>query len=80
MTGLRKLRNDKGFQRKFVAGQIGICGKHLNDIEIGKVNLTDNVAKKFSDFYEIKVEEIKNMYLEGKDETSRDFKKTSTTS
>jgi len=80
MTGLRKLRYDKGLQRKFVALKIGICGKHLNDIEIGTVSLTVDVAKRFSDFYEIEVNEINNMYMEGKNETIRSFKKTGSTS
>lgn len=65
---LRVYRNAKGLQRKFVAEKIGICGKHLNDIEIGKVNLTDNVAKKLADVYSEDVKKIKNMYLEGKNE------------
>lgn len=80
MTILRELRYEKGLQRKFVACQIGICGKHLNDIEAGKVNLTNDVAKRFSEFYEIEIEEIKSMYMEGKNETSGSCKKTSSAS
>ncbi|WP_291568631.1 helix-turn-helix transcriptional regulator [Clostridium sp. UBA2485] len=67
-TSLRKLRYDKGLQRKFVAEKIGICGKHLNDIEVGKVNLTDNIASKLSNLYNVKLEEIRSMYEEGKNE------------
>ena len=77
---LKKLRDIKGFQRKFIVSKIGISGKHLNDIEAGRVNLTDDIAKRFSDFYNIEVEEIENMYEEGKSETSKDFEKTSKTS
>lgn len=68
MTRLRELRYKRGLQRKFVAEKIGICGKHLNDIEIGKVNLTDDVAKKLADVYAEDVENIKYMYKEGKNE------------
>lgn len=80
MTALRKLRMNRGLQRKFVASKIGICGKHLNDIEGGKVNLTNNVAKRFSEFYDLEVKEIENMYMEGKDEAIRNSKKTKPTS
>jgi len=64
---LRQLREGRGYQRKFVAKKIGICGKHLNDIEAGKVNLTEKVAVKFSEVYDIELNKIKNMYEEGKD-------------
>lgn len=64
MTSLRKFRYDKGFQRQFVASKIGICGKHLNDIESGKVNLTNNVASKLSKFYGVETNYIKTMYME----------------
>ena len=77
---LKIFRDNKGFQRKFVVANIGICGKHLNDIEAGRVNLTDNVATKLSEFYDVEVKEIKTMYAEGKDGTIRNFKKTSPTS
>ncbi|MCX7884249.1 MAG: helix-turn-helix transcriptional regulator [Caloramator sp.] len=63
---LRELRYSKGLQRKFVAEHINISGKHLNDIEKGKVNLTDKMCKKLSKFYGIGEDEIKLMYLEGK--------------
>ncbi|QXE20426.1 helix-turn-helix domain-containing protein [Clostridium sp. 001] len=65
---LKELRSDRGFQRKFVATKIGISGKHLNDIEAGRVNLTTSVATKFSNFYGIDVTAIKEMYEEGKNE------------
>lgn len=80
MTRLRELRYKRGLQRKFVAEKIGICGKHLNDIEIGKVNLTDDVAKKLADVYAEDVENIKYMYKEGKNEEKWNSKQTSTTS
>lgn len=63
---LRQLRNKRGLRRKFVASNLNICGKHLNDIEAGRVNLTENLAGKFSDFYGIDVGKIKEMYEEGK--------------
>lgn len=66
--GLRELRNKKGLQRKFVAARIGICGKHLNDIEAGKVNLTEEIAKKLADVYTEDVGIIKSMYMEGRNE------------
>lgn len=65
---LRQLRNSRGLQRKFVVSKINISGKHLNDIEAGRVNLTDKVAAKLSNFYGVNVKEIKKMYKEGKDD------------
>jgi len=66
---LKIFRDNKGFQRKYVVSNIGISGKHLNDIEAGRVNLTDKCATKLSEFYGVDVGDIKNMYEEGKDET-----------
>ncbi|MDP4179062.1 MAG: helix-turn-helix transcriptional regulator [Bacillota bacterium] len=63
---LRELRRKNGYQRKFVAEKVNICGKHLNDIEAARVNLTEKVANKLSIFYNIELDKIKNMYLEGK--------------
>jgi DNA-binding XRE family transcriptional regulator len=77
---LKTLRETKGFQRKFAVSKIGISGKHLNDIEAGRVNLTDNCAEKISQFYGVNIDDIKNMYEEGKNETSGGCKKTSPTS
>lgn len=74
MANLRELRYDRGLQRQFVAKKVGICGKHLNDIEASKVSLTDNVAKRLSNLYELDVKEIRNMYEEGKNETIRGHK------
>lgn len=65
---LRQLRNSRGLQRKFVVSKLNISGKHLNDIEAGRVNLTDKVAAKLSNFYGVNVKEIKKMYKEGKDD------------
>ena len=65
---LKEFRANKGFQRKFVVAGVGICGKHLNDIEAGRVNLTDNVATKLSELYSVDVNTIKTMYKEGKNE------------
>lgn len=65
---LRDLRNKRGFRRNYVAEIVGICGKHLNDIEAGKVNLTPKVAEKLSDIYQLDSKEIFEMYLEGKNE------------
>lgn len=65
---LRQLRNSRGLQRKFVVSKLGISGKHLNDIEAGRVNLTNKVAAKLSKFYDIDVEKIKKMYKEGKND------------
>lgn len=74
---LKELRANKGFQRKFVVAKVGISGKHLNDIEAGRVNLTDKVAARLSEIYGINVSNIKEMYQEGKDEKLGDYKKTS---
>lgn len=74
---LKKFRDNEGFQRKYVVSKIGISGKHLNDIEAGRVNLTDKYATRLSEFYGVDINVIKNMYEEGKDETIRGFKKTS---
>lgn len=63
---LGQLRNSRGIQRQFAALHLEICGKHLNDIEAGRVNLTDKMALKFSNFYNIDVKKIKEMYREGK--------------
>lgn len=63
---LKQFRAKKGFQRKFVVAGIGISSRHLNDVEAGRVNLTDKVAVKFSVFYGVEVSTIKIMYLEGK--------------
>lgn len=77
---LKEFRDFKGFQRKFAVAGVGISSKHLNDIEAGRVNLTDNCATKLSEFYDVDISSIKNMYMEGKNETSTDTKKTITTS
>jgi transcriptional regulator with XRE-family HTH domain len=80
---LRELRASRGFQRRFVVSHIGISSKHLNDIEAGRVNLTEKCAKRLSEFYSIDINTIKSMYLEGKEDnngTKRDFKKTVQTS
>lgn len=66
--GLRELRYKFGYQRKFIAEKVGITGKHLNDIEIARVNLTDDVAKKLSEVYGTDVDMIKKIYEEGKNE------------
>ena len=58
---LRNLRNERGLRRSFVANMVGICGKHLNDIERGRVNLTQKVA----DVYQLDIEEIFKLYKEG---------------
>lgn len=79
MTSLRKLRYNAGLQRKFVAQKVGITGKHLNDIEAGKVNLTDNVAKRLANVYNIDVETIKKIYMEGKRENDKSRFITETT-
>jgi len=68
MTSLRKFRYDKGFQRQFIASKVGICGKHLNDIESGKVNLTENIANRLSEIYGVNSQDIILMYKEGRDE------------
>lgn len=65
---LRDLRNERGLKRKYVAEMVGICGKHLNDIEAAKVNLTPKVAEKLSNIYQLDSKEIFEMYLEGKNE------------
>lgn len=77
---LREYRKAQGLQRKFVAIKVGICGKHLNDIEAGRVNLTDKVALKLSEVYGVDLSKIKHMYREGKNEEHRDYKKTAGTS
>lgn len=64
---LRELRNKRGLRRNFVANMVGICGKHLNDIEGGRVNLTRKVAEKLSKVYQLDIEEIFKLYKEGKD-------------
>ncbi len=65
---LRQFRNSKGLQRKFVVEHIDISGKHLNDIEAGRVNLTDKIALKLANFYKINIKKIKEMYEEGKND------------
>lgn len=70
----------KGQQRQYVANQIGICGKHLNDIEAGRVNLTDKLAVKLSELYGIGVDEVKSMYEEGKDGKYRGSRKAGSNS
>ncbi|MGG7214021.1 helix-turn-helix domain-containing protein [Clostridium nigeriense] len=62
---LRNLRNKRGLRRNFVADTVGICGKHLNDIEGGRVNLTQKVAEKLAELYQLDVGEIFKMYKEG---------------
>lgn len=62
---LRNLRNERGLRRSFVANMVGICGKHLNDIERGRVNLTHKVAEKLADVYQLDIEEIFKLYKEG---------------
>lgn len=70
MKNLRAFRYDKGLQRKYVAEKIGISGRHLNDIEVGKVNLTDNVAIKMAEVYGVSLEIIKYLYQGEKNEKS----------
>lgn len=77
---LREFRYSKGLQRQYVSSQIDISGKHLNDIEIGKVNLTDKIASKLSTLYNVEISTIKSMYEEGKNEKKRNTKKTSAAS
>lgn len=72
---LREFRYSKGLQRQYVSSQIDISGKHLNDIEIGKVNLTDKIASKLSTLYNVEISTIKSMYEEGKNEKKRNTKK-----
>lgn len=74
---LKELRAHKGYQRKFVVEKICISSKHLNDIEAGRVNLTDRVANKLSIFYDLDVDEIKSMYMEGKMKREEILKKQS---
>lgn len=64
MTKLRELRNSKGLQRKFVAESIGVSARHLNDIEIANVNLTDNIATKLAAVYGVDEEYLKELYDE----------------
>nr|WP_025775187.1 helix-turn-helix transcriptional regulator [Clostridium botulinum] len=71
---LRQFRNSKGLQRKFVVSRIDISGKHLNDIEAGRVNLTDKMASKLAIFYKLDIKKIKEMYEEGKNEYFRCYK------
>lgn len=66
MDNLRKYRDKCGFQRRFISESIGITGKHLNDVEAGRVNLTNNVAGKLADVYGLNVDIIKKMYKAGK--------------
>ena len=77
---LKEFRDNRGFQRKFVVASVGISGKHLNDIEAGRVNLTDKYAIKLSKFYCVDINNIKKMYKEGKHGECRDIKETSSTS
>jgi len=77
---LKEFRANKGLQRKFVVTKVGISGKHLNDIEAGRVNLTDKFAVKLSKFYKVDISTIQTMYKEGRNEECRDIKKTSATS
>ena len=75
---LRKYRYEHGFTRKFISSKVEISGKHLNDIEAGKVNLTENIAKKLSEVYGIDLDNIKQMYREGENGQQKD-KGTATT-
>lgn len=77
---LKEYRDSKGLRPSFVATAIGVCRKHLNDIENGRVNLTENRADNLSQFYGINVNTIKEMYEEAKNEKFRHSKKASTTS
>ncbi|KZL88663.1 helix-turn-helix transcriptional regulator [Clostridium magnum] len=77
---LREFRYIKGLQRQFVASKVGICGKHLNDIESGRVNLTVKVKQKLSDLYKTDEKDIESMYKEVRNEKERDTIKTKSTS
>ena len=68
MSDLRKYRYSKGYQRKFVAKACEITGDHLNDIEGGRVNLTNTVAIKLARVYGVDVDTIKGIYKESKNE------------
>lgn len=63
---LRQFRNNRGLQRKFVASKIKISGKHLNDIEAGRVNLTDKVALRFSHLYSVNIQKLSKCIRRGK--------------
>jgi transcriptional regulator with XRE-family HTH domain len=77
---LREDRANKGLQRKFVVSKIGISSKHLNDIEAGRVTLTEKFAVKLSQFYGVDINLILEMYKEGRNAECRDSEKTETTS
>lgn len=63
---LREFRKGKGYQRQFIATNVGICGKHLNDVEAGRVNLTKKVALKLSEVYKVNISKVIDMYMEGR--------------
>lgn len=65
---LRELRNKRGLRRNYVAEIVGICGKHLNDIEGGRVNLTQKVAEKLSELYQLDIGKVFEMYKEGQND------------
>lgn len=66
MLPLRQIREEKGFQRKFVAKKLEIVPDHLSSIERGKAGLTIHIARKLSKLYEYSIEEIIKAYEGGK--------------
>lgn len=77
---LRKYRYEHGFTRKFISSKVEISGKHLNDIEAGKVNLTESIAKKLSEAYGVDLDDIKQMYREGESGQQKDKRAAATAS
>ena len=72
---LKEFRDGRGSRRKFVADRVGIDGSHLNAVEGGRVNLSEKLAVKLSQFYDVDINIIKTMYKEGKNEECRDIEK-----
>ena len=59
---LRELRQELGFYPSVVAKQLKICYRQFARIELGQGYLTDNRAKVLSDFYNVDIKVIQQIY------------------
>lgn len=65
--GLRHIRNEKGYTRKFVSEKLGISGDHLNAIERCHARITIDKAYILSNLYDIDVKKIISLNSRGDD-------------
>ena len=58
---IRKIRQDKGFQQKQIALEIGVGISHYNRMEKGEREISVKVLEKLAKFYGLTIDQIVNM-------------------